>query len=119
MIRRHLAVVIIALMIGIVACGISDEAPGEGAKAEKGYELSATIIDALETYRAENGGYPDTLDALVPDYLAQLPADPVIDSFNYVPQDDGYKLSFHYYGPGVNTCDYSSASEAWDCSGYY
>jgi hypothetical protein len=32
------------------------------------------IIIALEDYHADTGRYPDTLEALVPNYLAQVPA---------------------------------------------
>ena len=33
-------------------------------------------VMALRAYRLDHGGYPETLDALVPGYLARLPADP-------------------------------------------
>lgn len=39
----------------------------ETAKAQ-----GAQIVDALEAYRAAEGSYPETLDALVPGYLPRL-----------------------------------------------
>jgi hypothetical protein len=36
----------------------------------------AFVAAALERYRRDHGGWPDTLDALVPKYLAAVPTDP-------------------------------------------
>jgi hypothetical protein len=38
--------------------------------------LAARLVTALTLYQAEHGGPPETLDALVPDYLIALPDDP-------------------------------------------
>jgi hypothetical protein len=40
--------------------------------------MAATAI-AIKLYEADHGGRPDTLDALVPDYLPAVPADPYVD----------------------------------------
>jgi hypothetical protein len=40
-----------------------------------GYHATRVIL-ALESYRITHGQYPDTLDALVPQYIDQLPPDP-------------------------------------------
>jgi hypothetical protein len=37
---------------------------------------SASVAVALERYRRDHGGWPDSLDALVPKYLAVVPKDP-------------------------------------------
>lgn len=60
------------------------------------------IAFALTVYNAEKGGYPATLDQLVPDYLPQLP----IDAFSgkpliYKPSGEGYLL----YSVGSNGQD--------------
>ena len=57
------------------------------------------IACALAAYKADNGRYPDKLDALQPKYLPTIPLDlfsgePLI----YEPDDDGYLL----YSVGVN-----------------
>lgn len=40
----------------------------------QGLERYDQIILAIEEYRAEKGNYPDTLEKLIPDYLARSPA---------------------------------------------
>jgi len=40
------------------------------------YQALETTGLALEAYRAREGGYPDSLDALVPTLLPSLPDDP-------------------------------------------
>lgn len=42
------------------------------------------VRQALETYRAENGVYPDDTGSLSPDYITALPTDPS-DSSDYGP----------------------------------
>ena len=52
---------------------------------------------ALEIYRSDNGFYPDTLGALVPDYIAKLPIDPKPADFNYIYSPIGISPSFRSY----------------------
>jgi len=48
---------------------------------------------ALRLYRADHAAYPDTLDALAPDYLAVLPPDPFSgQGFHYRREADGWVL---------------------------
>jgi hypothetical protein len=51
---------------------------------------------ALDAYWGRNEGkYPATLDALVPQYLSKVPTDPKNDSdFEYAPATNGYALTF-------------------------
>lgn len=42
-------------------------------------EIARTLI-ALECYRLDHGGFPESLDALVPQYLDAVPADPFAES---------------------------------------
>lgn len=55
-------------------------------------ETLATTRDALDKYYADNGKYPDSLDALVSKkYLRAMPFDPVTDShatWAIIPPDD-------------------------------
>jgi hypothetical protein len=119
MAHRFVRVVLLAMTVTSMACGSIDELPGEGAKAEEGYQLSEPIIAALESYHAPNGEYPDSLDALVPDYLTAIPSGEQIDELWYVRTDTSYTLSFSYTGPGMNACNYTPEAGEWACSGAY
>ncbi|HWQ91628.1 MAG TPA: hypothetical protein VN673_08150, partial [Clostridia bacterium] len=80
-----------------------------GSKAIQRMALGQTGLDitglacALERYRLAQGKYPDTLDALVPQYVARLPHD-VIDGkpLRYRLQADG---RFVLYSVGWNQTD--------------
>lgn len=104
----------------LAACVIipTDEPPGVGEKAEKGYAACEPVIAALETYYAENGSYPDKLAELVPTYIASVPTKTSDLDFSYSKRDNSYALSFHYLGPGMNTCKYTPEKK-WNCSGAY
>lgn len=49
---------------------------------------------ALQLWEQEHGAWPETLEALLPDYLAALPTDPFTagEPFRYALADDGYTL---------------------------
>ena len=127
--RKNVAFVpIFALLAAVLlACNFSrsidifptDEPPGVGEKAEQGYALSAPVIAALELYRANHGSYPEKLAELVPDYLSEVPTRTTALEFSYSSDGAGYRLSFHYIGPGMNTCTYTPEKKSWDCSGAY
>ena len=120
--RRLLAVLlVIACTLGpTLACagGGTAEPPGQGEKAELGYQACAPIIEALEQYQEANGAYPDSLADLVPDYLPAVPAEVNDEPIRYELTDESYTLSFSYTGPGLNLCGYSPEEE-WRCSGLY
>ena len=92
--------------------------PGEGPKAEAGYKACAPIIDALESYKAEHNSYPETLDALVPDFLPDLSVTTEDFVFDYRIKGASYEIVFRYAGPGMNICTYTPEI-GWDCIGYY
>lgn len=96
----------------------TDEPPGVGEKAERGYAVSEPVIAALEQYKADTGVYPETLAELIPDYLSAVPTKNDVLDFSYSRTDDGFAFSFHYIGPGMNTCTYTP-EEKWQCSGAY
>ena len=101
-------------------------APGEGGKARLGREEGDRIVEALANYHAKYGGYPDQLEALVPDLLK---AAPMMDhnnaeqvQFFYIKTSDGqYRLIFKYVGPGTNECNHypSYPDGSWKCVGAY
>jgi hypothetical protein len=64
------------------------------AKGIANLRLARTAI-ALERYRREHGGsYPDSLSALVPKFLPEIPVDPVKgDAINYQKSGEGYELT--------------------------
>lgn len=68
------------------------------------------LAAALAVYRAEHGAYPDSLDALVPDVLPELPVDVYHkQAFHYHRDGDGYLL----YSAGPNLKDDGGSHEDW------
>ena len=54
------------------------------------------IIFALKTYRAENGKYPDSLNALVPNYLDRIPPNPLKgEEFDYSSDGENFILLYN------------------------
>ena len=112
---------LITILLIILACNTilpTEEPPGVGEKAEHGYAVSGPVIAALEQYKADKGVYPETLAELVPDYLATVPTKDEVLDFSYSTTGDSFKFSFHYIGPGMNTCTYTP-EEKWQCSGAF
>ena len=110
----------LAACSGIQIPGITptDEPPGVGEKAERGYAASEPVIAALEEFRKDRGEYPELVTYLVPDYLPVLwTAGDDLD-YSYSLTDEGYSFSFHYIGPGMNTCTYKPDA-GWRCSGAF
>jgi hypothetical protein len=69
--------------------------------------LTRTAI-ALAIHRAEHGGYPESLDDLVPDVLATSPVDPVYGGpLGYRRTDDGFLV----YSIGFNGVDDGGSSD--------
>ena len=122
-----LAILAVAALGCLVACGLGGlwayqtfvgEPPGQGARAQRGYQAAAPIIAALERYHQAHGQYPATLDALVPAELPAVPAEVNSYPITYHAADDGYTLEFSYTGPGMNHCTYTPATQ-WKCYGFY
>ena len=125
--KPSLRILIFAVVaIGLAACsgiqipGITptDEPPGVGEKAERGYAASEPVIAALEEYRASHGAYPEQLAALVPDYLPVIWAGGDDLDYSYSLIGESYSFSFHYIGPGMNTCTFKPEA-GWHCSGAF
>jgi hypothetical protein len=85
-------------------------------QVERSQELAEPIIAALEVYRTEHGRYPGRLQALVPDYLEDLPTPRLGLStarpFRYGAYDDD---TFLLLFPAFNFLDamYSSHTGTW------
>lgn len=118
--RRFLLIFIFIMALLIAACGLFaiDEPPGVGEKAERGYALSEPVIAALEQFKTDQGFYPEALAELVPEYITAIPQKDDLLDFSYRLTDDGFAFSFHYIGPGMNTCTYTPEKK-WQCSGAY
>ena len=116
--RSVIAVGLAAMSAFLIAC----PAPGEGAKAARGYQRAEPILAALDRYHTAMRGYPLSLEALVPQYLDSLALVPPKAlqeyPFEYARSDTSYELSFRYVGPGMNRCTYRSAARKWICNGY-
>lgn len=107
-----------ALPVLFLLCALACQAPGEGKKAQAGFDLCVPLIAALDNYYERYGIYPDTLDALIPEFVEQVPERydgiPIV----YEKTEDSYWLRFSYEGPGINHCIYTP-QELWLCEGYF
>jgi hypothetical protein len=72
-----------------------------GALQRRARDVTALqVLDALESYKKDNATYPDSLDALVPKYLAEIPRPEIgvirdeDDRFSYSNYGDSYALEF-------------------------
>jgi hypothetical protein len=93
---RTIGVVHVMLMIGSVNAILRTE-----AQTEMYRRLTDTAL-ILEVYRAAEGDYPASLEALVPDYLDAMPRDAFGDGpLKYERREDGYTL----YSNGRNVDD--------------
>lgn len=96
--------------------------PGRGAVSERRYRDAAPIISALSAFHRARGFYPDSLVTLVPEFLT---ADLAIarrsseEPLGYARTLAGYTLSFRYFGPGSNHCEYRPDASGWTCGGLY
>ena len=81
------------------------EGSSVGALMMQTFVQQAATACALERFRLAHGQYPETLESLVPDYLAQVPADMLAApaaKLKYVPAPDG---GFKLYSVGFNGVD--------------
>lgn len=115
--KRTLQSVALLLAAAAMAC----DAPGDGPKALAGFRASVILVQALGEYRAKLGDYPENLESLAPQFLAnsQLAAPQGVHALSYKRTAEGFELVFEYHGPGVNRCHFESAKRAWTCHGHY
>jgi hypothetical protein len=96
----------------------ANEPPGVGVKAERGYQACESVISALSRYYTDHGSYPESLEVLVPGYLAAAPITVNDMPILYGLTQGSYALEFSYVGPGMNHCSYTPELK-WKCSGFY
>jgi len=98
---------IFGIGVWVVAFPIFERRNTERLEAEQ-----APLIAKLEQFKSKNGKYPDRLDALVPDYLSELPPCPISRRPAYVVDEKSgdYELicptfvfSTRTYTPGTKT----------------
>lgn len=114
---------IASIVLSLAAC----DAPGEGRNFERARYEAEAVMTAMSRYRADEGRYPQRLDALSPRYLPQAFFEAgrpgrAATHFDVRNVDaGGYDLAFGYNGPGINYCEYirETAPPRWDCSGHY
>src|SRR5690348_5876494 len=96
-----------ATLSGCMLFDFMFDPPGKGPTAERGYAMSAPIIEALERYYVDNSRYPETLKVLRPKYVEMIPEQEIEKGhLAYFRRGQDYELSFTYGGPGMNTCIY-------------
>jgi hypothetical protein len=104
--RRRRTEAIGDVLIGFLLPSLNRAALLEG-KAQCGFALEKLAV-ALAVYKHDNGQYPDKLDELSPDYLAEIPADPFSGKgLIYYPDELGYVL----YSVGLNGRDDGGINE--------
>jgi hypothetical protein len=137
-----LRLLIVSLALSFTSCCCFGTPPGKGRQAKAGFRAAAPVILALEQFHKDHGSYPVGLNELVPRYLPDAAAllvrgkvEPLhsprarssaesnensyLDRFSYARDADGYRLSFSYTGPGMNTCEFDSRTKQWNSHGYY
>jgi hypothetical protein len=99
--------------------------PGVGAIPRAGKRRADAVASLLASYRTSKGRYPQTLESLDPgarsDTLVSWfgrvtgwPLTYVTDSGGH-----GFRLEFHYAGPGSNRCFRTDSAAPWQCSGLF
>lgn len=93
--------------------------PGGGEKANRGYRAANAMMRAVYSYRAANGRFPASVDALR--QAGSRPPTFTEDGSPLRYDSDGanFELGFKYSGPGMNECVYSSVTREWSCHGWY
>ena len=98
---------------------------GYGDRAIEGRSRAHVVMSALGRYQVSHGALPDSLSALVPQYLEASALDGPSHGggkgypFRYVRKDSTYVLTFEYTNPGINNCQISSVDRTWRCDRYF
>ena len=131
--RTHLqlvALILFALAVCLTGCCWS---PGT---AHAGYSAARPVIAALEKFHHDHGQYPETLEELVHQYLAdrrdllwQGRVQPLnapgqnhtveAHYLQYYRHGDDYTLGFSYSTWSMNRVAYDSRTREWSKSGYF
>jgi hypothetical protein len=101
----------IVILLGLAGCYNEEEAIAENQT------IAHSITMALEHYEQTYGAYPDTLDELSSEFIAQIPLTVDGEEFryhNYADSEIRFRLAF-----SVNAdcgCGYEAKFEVWECS---
>jgi hypothetical protein len=61
---------VLAILAGAAWFYFKPKAPGHGPEAQAAERSAQPYLEALERWHSERGGYPLSLDDLIPDYLS-------------------------------------------------
>lgn len=120
--RNYKRILIFLCLLAAVFSAGCIEKPGEGKLARSGFLTAEPVIAALETYKNEQGKYPQALGELVPRYLE---SDPQKDEnseirFTYYPVEENSSYSLRLSYPaffGTDDCSYTPKEKRWVCGG--
>ncbi len=103
--------------LGMLALSACKASLTEGDEISGNMERARPIIQALERYEQDHGGFPQRLDLLVPAYLSDIPHTITHQNFTYRPsQYEGYYLVFDVVSTQHLGCRYIQRLKDWDCS---
>mgnify|MGYP002623658854 CR=1 FL=1 len=109
-------VIAVTIIIGVMATMLMPAIDGAGSKARNAKMKNdlTTLDQAIATYKLEQGSVPDSLDDLVPDYIAQNKGfkDAKNESFQYSVSGSSYTLSGSDAEGNTVTSDGSAAAQS-------
>jgi hypothetical protein len=76
--------------------------------------LGTPIVEAIEKFHATTGSYPETLEALIPSYLQNIPKTKVgfkTSDFKFLSRPDSFTLYIEM--PAWHVCYYEPQYERW------
>ena len=114
--RRLFGIVVIFLfpLLIFLSYQFGDTFSSESVRKKDG----SAIAQALDQYRAEKGTYPELLDQLVPQYLAELRQPKTVWGWLYISTASTFSLGYVYDVDkwfGYSVCTLSSSVREWDC----
>ena len=100
MLRRVVkAILLLPVLLGFGFCAFVNlvNAPHKGETDAANRALAQAMVAALMAHSRATGGYPSDLEALVPDYLDQLPPKQRLDwPFHYQLEQGGRDFALSY-----------------------
>jgi len=108
---------IVAVGLAVWLCACSAWPAGKDPKGLVLNQSAETVLAALNRYIQANGKAPETLQALVPRYLAALPAQP---EFNYSARRGTLVFNYAPNLPtgGTSACEARFGETAFRCTWY-
>jgi hypothetical protein len=88
--------------------------PGKGPDAAKSMKVANSVASAIESYRGARGGYPLTLEEMVPEFMGSVPHMTHGSSLEYQRLGTSYKLTFGYANPLPVHCSMQPGTK-WAC----